>query len=358
MVETLTRHLDGSVFQVEVLCLHFRGELGDELEQAGIPISVLERRQTRLRADYLALLRIIAHLRNRQPHVVHTHNTEAFIEAGFAAKVARVPGLVHTDHGRQFPVERRYMLAERVMANFANAVVAVSDDGREKLKTYVKIPERKLVTINNGVDASRLGQRCDKPALMARLDIPTGATLVGLGARFTKVKGIEFLIRSLPMILHRHSDVFLVLAGYGPGESGLRSEAESLGVAHRVRFAGKVRSMAEVLGCLDIFVLPSLSEGLPMAILEAMGAEVPIVASRVGGVPSALEDGQSALLVPAGEPDALAGAINALLGSSELSARLAHHAKAVFVERFSASAMAEGYSRLYEAALERTGPSF
>jgi glycosyltransferase involved in cell wall biosynthesis len=132
----------------------------------------------------------------------------------------------------------------------------------------------------------------------------------------------------------------------------LKGEAEALGVAERVRFIGAVDSMTDVLACLDVFALPSIWEGLPMAILEAMSGGVPIVATDVGGVGGALEDGKTALLVPPADPAAFADGLARMLASAETRERLAKNAREEFDRNFSSGAMARSYTELYERALD------
>ncbi len=355
VVETLSTHLDPDRYEVEVFCLREGGPLKERLAQRGIETYVMDRPPTRLRADYFTAGRVRAHMAARRPAIVHTHNTEPFLEGGLGAKMAGVPILVHTDHARDFPDKWRYMFLERLMSFFADAVVAVSDDGLENLHRYVKIPRSKLSTILNGVDGGELSDERDVGGWRQRLGIESDAPVIGLGARFSDQKGITYLLDAMPSVLEEYPNTHLVLAGYGELEGALKRQSSQLGLDERVHFPGKVDSMSELLTAFDIFALPSIWEGLPMAILESMAARVPIVATEVGGVGAALTDGESGILVPPADPAAFADGLKRALASRELRAGLAAEARRTFDERFSADAMARGYAELYESLLEKRG---
>lgn len=353
VVQTLSEHLDHSRYEVEVLCLRDGGPLLDRLADRGIRSFVLKRRKTVLRADYFAASRIAKHFRARQPTIVHTHNTEAFVEGGFAAKISGVPVLINTDHAREFPDLRRRMFLEWLVSHVTDYVVAVSEDGKQNLRRFERIAERKLRTVHNGVDADYLKPAPDAGRMRQQLGIPERAPLIGLGSRFEPQKGLTYFLQAMPHVLRACPDVHAIVAGYGSLADELEAEARSLGISERVHFIGKVHTMSDVLACLDLFLLPSLWEGLPMAILEAMAVGVPIVATDVGGVTSALEDGRNAIVVQPADPVALARGIEQLLASSELRRELGANARADFEARFSAQAMARAYEELYEAALAR-----
>ncbi len=261
--------------------------------------------------------------------------------------MAGVRTIVHTDHARDFPDKRRYMVAERVMSAFAYRVVGVSAHTSANLEKYEKIPRAKIETIPNGIDGSVFDIRIDREAKRRELGIPADATVLGIGVRLSAQKGLTYLVQALPEVVGRFPRVVLVIAGEGPLEQDLRNEAEGLGLGGRVKFIGPRVDVPELLQVFDLYVLPSLWEGLPMVLLEAMAAGCPIVATGVGGVPSAIEDGVNGLLVPPRDPAALAHAIVRVLGDETLRRRMGQAGKQVFGERFSAEKMTRRYEQLY-----------
>lgn len=345
VVVTLCRALDPERFDVSVLCVREAGPLAAELEAIGVPVITLPRDPAR--ADYLAFRRVARVLRERKIDVVHTHNTEPFVDGGIGARLAGVRTLVHTDHARDFPDKLRYMIAEHVMSWSAYRVVGVSDDTTRNLSRYERIPRRKLVTIPNGIDGTPYDAPVDRAAIRAGLGIAGNGPIIGLGARLVEQKGIGYLLRAMQVLRARVPGITCVIAGEGPLADSLRREAEELGVADVTRFLGVRLDMASLIRVFDAYVLPSVWEGLPMAVLEALAAGCPVVASDVGGVGSALENGVTGSLVPPRDPQALAAAIESVVTDEGLRSRYAAAGRALFLERFSARAMTRRYESLY-----------
>lgn len=345
VVATLCRAVDPSRFESAVLCLREMGPFADELREQGFSVSLLP--NTSGRTDYLSFLKVARFLREREVDVVHSHNTHAFIDGGLGAALSGVRTVVHTDHARSFPDKRRYMVAEHLLSHLAYRVVGVSSHTSENLVRYERISPRKLTVIPNGIDGSHADRPVDVAAKRRDLGIAASGPVIGVGARLMEQKGIEFLLRAMPALLARFPDLTLVVAGEGPLAESLKGLAADLGVADHVRFAGVRLDLAELLHVFDVFVLPSVWEGLPMVILEALAAGCPVVASDVGGVGTAVEDGVNGALVPPRDPNALAAAVARLLTSPALRARFGEAGRRVFRERFSASAMARRYEALY-----------
>jgi glycosyltransferase involved in cell wall biosynthesis len=233
------------------------------------------------------------------------------------------------------------------MSLFAYRVVGVSDHTSANLEKYEKIPTAKIETIPNGIDGSAFDIPVDRDAKRRELGIPGDAMIIGIAARLSPPKGVTHILRALPDIVARVPRVALIVAGEGPLEQDLRAETARLGLGDHVKFVGPRADMPELLKLFDLYVLPSVSEGLPMVLLEAMAAGCPIVATSVGGVPSAIEDGVNGLLVPPQNPAMLARAVVLALGDAALRRRLALAGKQAFAARFSAETMTRRYERLY-----------
>jgi glycosyltransferase involved in cell wall biosynthesis len=328
-----------------VLCLNDTGPFAAELEGVGVRVHLLHRRGEG--PDYLAFRKAADFFRELSPDIVHTHNTQPFIDGGLGAILARVPVLIHTDHARDFPDKRRYMLAERVLSRFAEKVVGVSDHTGRNLVEFERIDPSRIITIHNGIeDPAR--RDVDAAAKRSELGIPPDAMLIGVGVRFTEQKGLEYLLRALPTVRERVPHVHLALAGYGPLEVELKEQAERLGLSDGIHFLGAREDMAEVLAALDVYALPSIWEGFPMVVLEAMAAGLPIVATRVGGVAEAVEHERTGLLVAPRDPERLAAALIRVLCDETLRHEYGSAARRFFEERFTAEAMSRNYAALYE----------
>jgi glycosyltransferase involved in cell wall biosynthesis len=344
VVANICRAIDRDAFEVQVLCLRALGPFAADIERLGVKVTLVP--QTR-RTDYFSFLKVARILRAERINVIHTHNTQPFVDGTLAALLSGVRTIVHTDHARSFPDKRRYMLAERAMSLFAYRVVGVSDHTSANLEKYEKIATAKIETIPNGIDGSAFDIPVDRTARRRELGIVSDALVLGIGVRLSEQKGITYLLEAMPTIVARIPRAVLVIAGEGPLEQDLKAEAERLGLGHHVKFVGPRLDVPELLKVFDLYVLPSLWEGLPMVLLEAMAAGCPIVATSVGGVPSAIETGVNGLLVPPQDPAMLAQAVVLALGDESLRRRLALAGKQAFAARFSAETMTRRYERLY-----------
>lgn len=353
VVVTLCRTMDRARFHVSVLCLNATGPLAEELAEVGVPVHQIP--GTPGRPDYFAFLKVARVLREQRIDVVHTHNTQPLIDAGLAALLARVPTHIHTDHGREFPDKRRYMWAERLLSRFCDHVVGVSEETSRDLVRWEKLDPAKVLTIRNGIDGSQFDDPVDVERKREELEIESDAPVVGAVTRLTEEKGVEYLLRAVPALRERLENVVVVIAGYGPLEGALRRMAAELGVGEAVRFLGPRRDVPELLQLFDVFALPSLREGLPMGILEALAAGCPVVATAVGGVPAALEAGRLGLLVEPARPEELTEALTRVLSDGALRDRLSWEGRRAFRERFSARAMTRAYEELYLGDVREDG---
>lgn len=345
VVQTLCRSIDKTQFDVAVLCLREIGPLAEDLRSAGIPVHML-RRFKGLR-NHTAFLQVARLLREERIDVVHTHNTGPFIHGVLGALPAGVKTVVHTDHARDFPDAWRFMVVENILARFAYRVVGVSEHSTSQLRRYERIPSRKLTTIINGVDASLLHVSTTRELKRQELGIAPDAPVLGIVARLHDQKGMPFLLQSVAMLRETFPDLVLLVAGDGPLEAELKQNACDLDIQDRVQFLGVRHDVPDLLNVFDLFVLPSLWEGLPMVILEAMAVGCPVLASDVGGVGRAIEHGVTGSLVPAKDVQSLTREISRLLTHEAVRQTYVENAKRKFEAEFSAAAMTRQYERLY-----------
>jgi glycosyltransferase involved in cell wall biosynthesis len=345
VVMTLARMVDSRRFDVSVLCLWELGAFGEQLIAEGFTVDVLAARHERT-----AFRKVARYLRRERVDVLHTHNTPSFLYGSLGAFLARTPTVVHTDHARDFPDRTRYMVAEHIASHLVYRVVGVSEHTTNNLRRYEKIPRRKLLTIPNGIDGSRFRQPVDVGAKRRELGIPDDSCIVGLASRLTPQKDIPNLLRAMCVVVRELPNVTLLIVGEGDGseKDELRARANALGIGEHVRFLGMRFDIPELLATFDVYASSSAWEGLPMVILEAMAAGCPIVATAVGGLPSAISNGVNGTLVPPHDSEALAAALIDLLRDRERRARYARAARDVFAARYSAEIMARRYEALYE----------
>jgi glycosyltransferase involved in cell wall biosynthesis len=355
VVYDLCKGIDKTQFQISVCCLHFKGEFGEALEKMGIRVHTLP---TSTQVDYFSFLKVARVIRSLKPDILHTHNSHAFIDGTLAALISGRPKVVNTDHARNYPDKKRILIAERICAKLADKIVAVSDHTRNELAEYSRIPKTKIEIIFNGIDSSKYAIRIDKDAKRSELGIGRVFPVIGLGVRLTDQKGISYLLDAMPKLIQRFPKIILLIAGKGALDQELRSRSDNLGLSEHVRFLGARLDWNELLSLIDVYVLPSVWEGLPLALLEAMAAKKAIVATDVGGVPSVIRHNENGLLVPPRDSDSLANAIARIVENRNMAAKLSENAQNTFFNGFTVEKMVKSYEQLYYQMLEGKGPKY
>jgi glycosyltransferase involved in cell wall biosynthesis len=339
------------------------GDMADLARGAGVDLVTLPSlgRAPRPLADLAALVALFRIFRRFRPRIVHTHTAKAGFLGRIAAALAGVPVIVHTFHGHVFAgyfpplVSEAVRATERFLAGLTTAIIALSPAQRRDLvRRYRVAPRRRVHVLPLGIDLGPFHEARARHAgaLRAELGIPPGAPLLGAVGRLVKVKAIDRLLRAMEAISAARPDAWLVIAGDGPERARLEALARRAAIAHRVRFLGFRRDLPRLYADLDLFVLSSKNEGTPLALIEALAAGVPCVATSVGGVPDVMGPEPPGALVPPEDPRALAAAVLALLGDPDRRARCAAAAVAR-TERFGAERLVEETAALYTRLLAR-----
>ncbi len=343
VIVQLCIHLDRNLFTPAVCCIHFKGELAEELQNQDIKIFNLSSRKP----DYFAFKKIISVIDEFKPLIVHTHNINASIDGIIASVIKKIPVKIHTDHARRFPDKKRYMFAERVMSCFVNKIIAVSEETKQNLIRFEKIASKKIQVIHNGISGIELRNKSQNDLTRKELGLTQFQFIVGTVSRLETQKGLIYLIRAFPEILREFPNSCLVITGQGSQYETLRQEAKNIGIEEKVKLTGPKLQICQIFNILDIYVLPSVWEGLPMSLLEAMSCQRPIVATSVGGIPQAITDGESGILVPPASSSSLALATSALLKDCSLRTRLALGARQRFEKEFTVTKMMQAHKNLY-----------
>ncbi|WP_437794404.1 glycosyltransferase [Sorangium sp. So ce693] len=282
--------------------------------------------------------------------LVHAHNHLSLIYAAPAGWLHRVP-VIHTKHGVSQDMHGRRWL-RRAASAFVDAHVAVSQPTAAVVLGRREVDPPKLHVVVNGVDLSRFApDPAARARVRAELAIPRDAWVVGSVGRLSPVKNHALLVRAAATSLPRNGRVLLV--GEGAERGRLDALARELGVSERVLFAGERHDVPALLAALDVFALPSLSEGLPLALLEAMAAGLPAVATDVGGVSTVLVHGETGYLVPSDEVAPLAARLSELHANPARAAQMGRCGRMLALRRHSAIRMAERYMDLYALLLLR-----
>ena len=337
-----------------VITLNGFGALRGEIEHAVVTCLSLDKKPGK---DWRCHGRLWRALRTLKPDLVQTYNVGT-LDLALVVKLAGVRRLVHAEHGRDAADPQgensRYLRLRRWMAPFIDRYVAVAPDLQNWLTDRAGIRRSKVAYIANGIDAVAF----DLPRGERRLFgdfAPAGTMLIGHVARLDKVKDQAGLISAFKLLRDEagQAGCRLVIAGEGPQRDALERQVAELGLAESVRLLGNRSDVAELLAECDVFVLSSIAEGMPVTLLEAMAARLPVVATDVGGVARVVDGNVTGTLVPAGNPRAMADALRAYVTDESLRRRHGEAGCARVAAKFSLSAMEASYVALYDGLLGR-----
>ena len=283
--------------------------------------------------------------RRERPHIVHTHAWGTLIEGLVAARLAGIRVVVHGEHGT-LQLRPHQVRVQRWAFGRVNQVISVSRKLSDRIAATTGFPAARIRTIQNGVDLSRF-QAMDRSAARQAIGLEPGAFVIGTAGRLVPVKDHANLIEALSWLRQQGLAFVAVIAGDGPLRSDLVALTAARSLDDRVRFLGHRPDIGNVYAALDVFVLPSRSEGMSNTILEAMASGTPIVATRVGGTPELVEDHRTGRLVPAEDPAALAGALMTLATDCGLRLRMGDAGRAKAEADFSLARMLRDYEGMY-----------
>jgi glycosyltransferase involved in cell wall biosynthesis len=279
--------------------------------------------------DVAALAQLLSVIRRVRPAVVHTHTSKAGFIGRLAARLARVPAVIHQPHGHIFYGyygPRRtaaYVALERLAARWTDRIVTLTDRGTEEHLARGIGRRAQYRAVPSGVPTAELRAKSPgRGAARAALGVPANAFLVGGLGRFVPVKGFDMLLAALPAVVAAVPSARVVLVGDGPERVTLEAQASALGVRARLLITGATTDIARYVAACDVLAAPSRNEGMGRALVEAMALGVPVVATEVGGIPAVIGDGACGRLVPAGDVGALADALIELGVDAALCAKL------------------------------------
>jgi len=348
----------GSLARGEESMAHVAQKRGAKI----VPLAALHREISPLR-DAGAIVRLARLLRAERPQIMHTHTAKAGAVGRFAALLAgdaRPPIIVHTYHGH---VLRGYFnplttlafrTLERWLATFTTKLIAVSPEVRDDLVRLGVAPAEKFAVIRLGIE---LGERVGggdavRSETRRRLGIGDDAYVVGWVGRMTAVKRTDDVLRAFRALLDQDPGAWLILVGDGPDRDHLERYAHTLGVVRRCLFLGYQDDVAPFYEAIDALLLPSVNEGTPVSVIEALAAERPAVATRVGGIPDVVRDGVDGFLVDVGDASALAERLAELARDPALRERMGREGRKHVLERYAVARLVDDVDRLYRELLQ------
>lgn len=327
---------------IPVLPTRLKGWLHDHLAERDFRFETVELVAGSRWSCTRALFQLV---RNHSLDVLHSHEFTMAVFGAAACRIARVRHVI-TMHGNQTMVDAlRRRIALRAAFRMSHATVAVSEDTRNHLLDRLGLSDEAVLTIRNGVP-QRVG---DPEPVRSEFSIGPDTLLILAVGGLHRRKGHAVLMEALARLDRHHvlPPWKLVVAGAGPEHETLLALARTLGLDDRVFLPGQREDIPALQVAADIFVMPSLWEGLPLAVLEAMLAGTPVVASRTSGIPEAIEHEKEGILVEPGSVDDLSAVLRRLMNSPELRARLAEAGRARGERDFTVKRMADEYERLY-----------
>jgi glycosyltransferase involved in cell wall biosynthesis len=310
--------------------------------------------------DLIALLKLYRLIRQERPHIVETHTAKAGFLGRLAARLAGVPVIIHTYHGHllhgYYSHVKNLALRrmERYLAYLTKCLIAVDHQVKRDLVAYNIAPAEKIVVIPYGLRLEPF-LACDgyRQEFRHELCVTERTKLVGIVGRIFPIKNHRLFLDAAALVAKQEPTVRFVIVGDGALRPEMEEHARRLGIADRVIFTGWRRDLPCIYTDLDVLAVTSINEGTPFSAIEAMAAGCPVVATRVGGLPDLIDDGETGYLVPPGDASAVARGILEVLRDPQKARRMGQEARTRVKDRFTVSRLIDDMERLYAALLER-----
>lgn len=365
MVLDMARASAGERYDIKIisgLTVNPHEDLGSFSKKTGIEILFVRplRRDINAFLDTWALLRLWQLIKKEKPDIVHTHTSKAGFLGRLAARLAGVPKIIYMPHGNIFygyapmPFTKLFIILERFAAGFSDRIVTLTDIERNEFLQRGIGTKSKFVTIHNGIDIKAC-QVIDQKYLLAlrgELNIPGDCALITNISRLEPVKGLETFIQALSEVNKTVKDFKALVIGDGSLRYKLKDLTKKLALEDKVLFLGFRDDIKEIIYLSDIVVDSALNEGLGLVLLEAGILGKPVVATKVGGIPEAVRDGKTGILVGAKDARALSEAMVRILRDSKLREAMSEQAKEWIAANFSFELMLGKFNALYEAILK------
>lgn len=285
----------------------------------------------------VCFVKILQIVKKERINIIHSHHRWSSFICFLISKMLRVP-LVTTYHGIH--------QGNKLLTLWGDKIISVSEDAKQHLIHYFKIDPKKIKVINNGIRIPRLEEIGISPEKNCNLNPLNPPTIANI-SRMSPEKDQESLFLAMKMVLDDHPDARLVMVGKGPLENNLKKLAVELDMEKNIEFVGEVENISDILAKIDMVVLTSLTEGLPISILEALSFGVPVVATSVGDIPKVIMDKKTGCLVPPKDPERLAEAINFMIDNSDAAHKMGLRGRKMVSDKFSAEQMVIRTEKVY-----------
>jgi glycosyltransferase involved in cell wall biosynthesis len=350
-IAALVTALDRDRFRPLVACQHALGPVAEEIERSGVPVLLLSGAS---RFDLRFLFRTVSLIRDERVRIVLTHGFSTGVVGRLAAWIGGAPVRILAEHSTgerdMSPVRHR---VNRVLNPFATAWIAVARGQVEYLIRTKRIPPERIRVIPNGIDPAAYRPAGARERVRAELGIPAEAPVAGILAVLRPEKDHESFLMAARLVLDELPEARFLLVGDGPLAADLEREVAVLDMAARVKLTGRRTDVPEILTAFDVSVLCSTDvETFPLAFLESMATGLPLIGTRVGGLPEMIDEERNGILVPTRDPTALADAMLRLLRDRDLAARLGSESRRRLEEEFTLPRMVRAYENLFRELLD------
>ncbi|MBI5682893.1 MAG: glycosyltransferase [Deltaproteobacteria bacterium] len=353
MILNLFNGLNKEVFEPIALAIENTGAIGREIENAGFRVINLGLKRGPL-SFFMIVKRLADVFREERPHIVHGSSYYPSVYSRVAARLTDVPILISHEHTIFQKNRLKRQFVGHLISKFTDRHIAVSNEVKNHVVQWYKIPPEKVETIYNGVDTEYFTPKLSKEDAKKRLNIEPDVFVIGYVGRLSHEKGHRYLFDAIAGLKDRFP-LKAVMVGTGKGEKEIMRHAKDAGVEGIVHFLGLRRDIPEILSAFNVFVLPSIQEGFSNALVEAMAMGCPVVATAVSGNKEAIVDGIEGFLIPPADAGTMASAIERLYADRVLRKKMSAAARQRVEEHFSLKQHIEKIERLYISLLKGKG---
>lgn len=352
VIVSIVMGLDKIKYQSQIWCLAQGGDIATELMAKGALVRILNEKSyyNPLRILYLARL-----IRGEKFSIIHTHGYFASTFGRLAGLIARVPVIITHVHTTYHDGTIRNILIEYILSRFTDRIIFVSNAVKRSMIENEGIREENTCVIYNGATISPPANNIETiRRRREQLGIDKQDTVIIIVASLTANKGHKVLLNAFAQVVKKYSHMKLLIVGDGPLMGEIRATADYLGIAFRVIFTGLRRDVSNLLQLSDVFTLPSITrEGLGIALIEAMAMGLPLIGTRVGGIPEVIAHKVNGLLVAPGNPWELAAALESMVQDEEMRKKMGGKGKEIYAEKFTMARMIGLIENLYDDLLEK-----
>lgn len=346
VIKNIIEGCDNKSFQMSIYCIEpTLGPWGKELKDSGLTVSSYERREG---FDFTLINTLRKYIRDNNVDIVHCHQYTPWVYGALASLMLNTK-VIFTEHGRFYPDSSSWKrrLANPILRSLTDEITVIAKATRQSLVEYEFLNEEHIKVVYNGIKKVNVDK--SRHALLRNsMNVDVNEHIIGTIARLDPIKNQAMLLRSFSLVLKEIKNVTLLIIGDGEERARLEELAKELGVREQVIFTGYKPNPYEYLNLMELFLLPSFSEGTSMTLLESLSLGIPCVVTNVGGNPEIIENNFTGLVTPSDEHEKFASAIIELLSNKERCVQFSINAKKTFQSRFTQQIMQRQYSAIYK----------